>query len=42
VEHQEQLEFLKAERCDEVQGYLISRPVEAQFLAVLLRENGVD
>ncbi|POF41099.1 diguanylate cyclase [Pseudomonas laurylsulfativorans] len=42
VEHQEQLEFLKAERCDEVQGYLISRPVEARFLAVLLRENGVD
>ncbi|AZO85311.1 diguanylate cyclase [Stutzerimonas stutzeri] len=42
VEHQEQLEFLKAERCDEVQGYLISRPVEAQVLAVLLRENGVD
>ncbi|MGF6201068.1 EAL domain-containing protein [Pseudomonas laurylsulfatiphila] len=42
VEHQEQLEFLKAERCDEVQGYLISRPVEAQVLAVLLRENGGD
>jgi diguanylate cyclase (GGDEF)-like protein/PAS domain S-box-containing protein len=42
VERQEQLEFLKASRCDEVQGYLISRPVEAQDLAVLLRENHVD
>lgn len=38
VERQEQLEFLKSERCDEVQGYLISRPVEAQSLAALLRE----
>jgi EAL domain-containing protein (putative c-di-GMP-specific phosphodiesterase class I) len=42
VERHEQLEFLKHECCDEVQGYLISRPVEAQVLAVLLRENGVD
>lgn len=37
VERQEQLEFLKAEGCDEVQGYLISRPVEAIKLASLLR-----
>ena len=37
VEFQEQLEFLKAERCDEVQGYLISRPMEADGLAALLR-----
>lgn len=36
VERGEQLEFLKAERCDEVQGYLISRPVEAETLAGLL------
>jgi len=40
VERQEQLEFLKTERCDEVQGYLISRPVEAQALAQLLRAQG--
>ena len=40
VERQEQLEFLRAERCDEVQGYLISRPVEAERLAGLLREQG--
>jgi EAL domain-containing protein (putative c-di-GMP-specific phosphodiesterase class I) len=39
VERREQLEFLKAERCDEVQGYLISRPVESQALAILLREQ---
>jgi diguanylate cyclase (GGDEF)-like protein/PAS domain S-box-containing protein len=36
VEREEQLEFLKTERCDEVQGYLISRPVEAETLAGLL------
>jgi diguanylate cyclase (GGDEF)-like protein len=39
VERAEQLEFLKAERCDEVQGYLISRPVEADDLAALLGED---
>ena len=39
VERTEQLEFLKIERCDEVQGYLISRPIEAQGLARLLREQ---
>jgi diguanylate cyclase (GGDEF)-like protein/PAS domain S-box-containing protein len=37
VERAEQLEFLKGEGCDEVQGYLISRPVEAIKLASLLR-----
>lgn len=39
VERQEQLEFLKQEHCDEVQGYLISRPIEAESLAILLREQ---
>ena len=39
VERQEQLAFLKVERCDEVQGYLISRPVEASDLAELLRKD---
>ena len=39
VEHEEQLEFLKAERCDEVQGYLISRPVEADRFSGLLRDQ---
>ncbi|RON03779.1 diguanylate cyclase [Pseudomonas brassicacearum] len=39
VERAEQLEFLKAELCDEVQGYLISRPVEAFAVAELLRAD---
>lgn len=39
VEREEQLAFLKAEHCDEVQGYLISRPVEAADLAELLRHD---
>ncbi|KEX95360.1 diguanylate cyclase [Pseudomonas putida] len=42
VERLEQLEFLKAEHCDEVQGYLISRPVEAEALARLLQVQGVS
>lgn len=37
VEDQAQLTFLRAEQCDEVQGYLISRPVDAQGLALLLQ-----
>ncbi|QLL13382.1 putative bifunctional diguanylate cyclase/phosphodiesterase [Pseudomonas chlororaphis] len=37
VEHPGQLAFLKEQKCDEVQGYLISRPVEAEGLAALLR-----
>ncbi|MGE8178332.1 EAL domain-containing protein [Pseudomonas fluorescens] len=39
VETAEQLAFLEAESCDEVQGYLISRPVEALAVAELLRAN---
>ncbi|MDB6441901.1 MULTISPECIES: bifunctional diguanylate cyclase/phosphodiesterase [Pseudomonas] len=42
VEHQGQLAFLKAEQCDEVQGYLISRPLESQGLAALLRDKPGD
>ncbi|QTT86065.1 putative bifunctional diguanylate cyclase/phosphodiesterase [Pseudomonas chlororaphis] len=37
VEHPGQLAFLKEQKCDEVQGYLISRPVDAEGLAALLR-----
>jgi diguanylate cyclase (GGDEF)-like protein/PAS domain S-box-containing protein len=36
VENQEQLEFLQQHGCDEVQGYLISRPVEADDLVGIL------
>lgn len=39
VETPEQLAFLRTQGCDEVQGYLISRPVEADRLAGLLRED---
>ncbi|MBV6285512.1 EAL domain-containing protein [Pseudomonas aegrilactucae] len=39
VESIEQLAFLREQGCDEVQGYLISRPVEADTLAGLLRED---
>ena len=39
VEDQQQLDFLRGERCDEVQGYLISRPMQADGLAELLRKN---
>jgi diguanylate cyclase (GGDEF)-like protein/PAS domain S-box-containing protein len=37
VETQAQMDFLKSQRCDEIQGYLISRPVEAEAFAALLR-----
>ncbi|MDP9529074.1 EAL domain-containing protein [Pseudomonas protegens] len=37
VEEPGQLTFLRAEHCDEVQGYLISRPVNAEGLALLLQ-----
>jgi diguanylate cyclase (GGDEF)-like protein len=38
VETQEQLEFLRGEQCDLIQGFLISRPVPAeQFVAALGR-----
>ena len=29
VEHQEQYEFLKGYDCDEIQGYLFSKPLSA-------------
>jgi diguanylate cyclase (GGDEF)-like protein/PAS domain S-box-containing protein len=36
VENREQLEFLRAHKCDRVQGYLFSRPVDAQAMESLL------
>ena len=39
VEDQQQLDFLRGEQCDEVQGYLISPPMRAEGLADLLRKN---
>lgn len=40
VENEAQLAFLKTRQCDEVQGYLISRPINAVQFSDLLR-NGV-
>jgi diguanylate cyclase (GGDEF)-like protein/PAS domain S-box-containing protein len=39
VETQAQLDFLRSNECDEVQGYLISRPIEAEAMAAVLKEN---
>ncbi len=40
IETHEQLAFLKAEGCKEGQGYLFSKPLPAENLEQLLRENG--
>jgi len=42
VENQVQLDFLRASGCDEVQGYLISRPLEAGALATLLNQGLIN
>lgn len=39
VETQQQLDFLKEQHCDEVQGYLISRPVPAAELERFVRAS---
>ncbi len=39
VETQEQLAFLRSRRCDEIQGYLFSRPVPAEAFTKLLHEG---
>jgi EAL domain-containing protein (putative c-di-GMP-specific phosphodiesterase class I) len=39
VENAEQLKFLRAERCDAVQGYFLSRPLPAAEIAEALRVN---
>lgn len=41
VETQAQYQFLEQERCDIVQGYLISRPVTAEVMEQLLREQAL-
>jgi EAL domain-containing protein (putative c-di-GMP-specific phosphodiesterase class I) len=39
VETEEQLEFLRSQQCDEMQGYLFSPPVPAEAFSKLLREE---
>lgn len=39
VETLEQLDYLKQKSCDQVQGYLISRPVEAYVIGEMLKER---
>jgi EAL domain-containing protein (putative c-di-GMP-specific phosphodiesterase class I) len=39
VETRQQLEFLRLKSCDELQGYLFSRPLSGRDLHVLLREG---
>jgi diguanylate cyclase (GGDEF)-like protein len=39
VENLEQVEFLRTQRCDQVQGYLLSAPLPVQELELLLRAS---
>src|SRR5690606_26078660 len=39
VETHAQMDFLKAQHCNEIQGFLISRPLAAEQFAHLLREQ---
>lgn len=40
VEHERQLEFLRAQNCDEYQGYYFSKPIPADAFESLLRGGG--
>jgi EAL domain-containing protein (putative c-di-GMP-specific phosphodiesterase class I) len=39
VETQEQLAFLKAHYCNEVQGFLFSRPVPEEAISEMIKSN---
>ena len=40
VETQTQLDLLRGQACDEIQGFLISRPVTAEAFTAMLRDSG--
>lgn len=40
VETQEQLEFLREQGCDEVQGYLLAEPLPVEEMTAMLERNG--
>jgi EAL domain-containing protein (putative c-di-GMP-specific phosphodiesterase class I) len=42
VENDKQLAFLKAEQCDEIQGYHFSKPLNLQELKALYKERSVS
>jgi EAL domain-containing protein (putative c-di-GMP-specific phosphodiesterase class I) len=42
VETEEQLQFLRVAGCDEVQGYLISKPVPHEEIAELLKRGPAE
>jgi len=41
VESEAQLAFLRSLRCDEYQGYYMSRPVEAEAFSHLLKQQSI-
>ena len=41
VETQQQLDILRGQKCDEIQGFLISRPVPAEEFTAMLRDGNV-
>lgn len=42
VETEAQMQFLRNHGCDQIQGYLISRPVTAEAMAAFLRESAAS
>ena len=39
VENEQQMDFLRRERCDEIQGYIFSRPVSPDEVAEMIRQG---